>query len=121
MDRTKIYLACPIDRSKREIRLLELDPVCPQLSSGSDAVHCTLVSHSLKTSEPASPAVPFTALSYTWGGNPAFTKHLHIGDNDILISENLHTALSAFRRNAGDADHPKYRPPLCEEPYEGHA
>jgi hypothetical protein len=83
-DDTPLYT--PLDKSRSEIRLLEL-----YHSNGQDdIVQCRLVNTPLGT------RIPYIALSYVWG-NPKITRDIVVNHQTIQATSNLASALKHIR------------------------
>ncbi|RFU30889.1 hypothetical protein B7463_g5465, partial [Scytalidium lignicola] len=76
----------PLDKSKSEIRLLEI------LNVSEKATICQLHIVSL----PSAPV--FTALSYVWG-DPRVTENIFLGGNLIAVTINLAAALKSVKKH----------------------
>jgi hypothetical protein len=73
------------DIERPRTRLLILEP-----GSGQDPIRCSLDQYRLDK------APQFEALSYAWGDGPK-DREVHASDKILLVSQNLHTALSHLR------------------------
>jgi hypothetical protein len=81
-DHTRFILG---DIERPRTRLLILEP-----GSGKDPIRCRLDQYRLDK------APRFEALSYAWGDGPK-DREVHTSDKMLLVSQNLHTALSHLR------------------------
>ncbi|KAI4648724.1 uncharacterized protein J4E79_009795 [Alternaria viburni] len=72
-----LYASCPLDRTRREIRLLTLEP-----NNDEDITRCSLQTYSPEN------CPSYTALSYTWGADVMHTN-IEINGVSVPIRENL--------------------------------
>ena len=79
----------PLDPSIDSIRLIVLHP--PQKGENSKVVRCHLV-HTTFRAKPN-----YDALSYTWG-EPEHSQTIFLNDKEVLVRENLYSALFYLRR-----------------------
>ena len=86
-----LYRYRPLDRSRREIRVLHLQPRQADGMPKSTSLECEIIHVSLDE-RPS-----FSALSYTWG-NSEVVRRVRIGNSWLNITANLHLALSALLR-----------------------
>jgi hypothetical protein len=75
------------------IRLLRLLPYEDENAS----IQCQLFNYSLQ--ESGKRTHPYDALSYVWGGSYT-PRSISIGKHDLLVTENLHEALSCLRHRS---------------------
>lgn len=81
----------PLDRSKAEIRLIELLPRAANSTSPSKRPpQCNLIHASLDDK------LDYSALSYTWG-DPRDTQMITIGHSSVPIIRNPYSALEHLR------------------------
>ncbi|KAH6879109.1 heterokaryon incompatibility protein-domain-containing protein [Alternaria rosae] len=73
----ELYASCPLDRTRREIRLLTLQP-----NNDEDMTRCSLQTYSPED------CPSYTALSYTWGADVMHTD-IEINGVSVPIRENL--------------------------------
>lgn len=83
------YSFIPLDRDKREIRLLQLLP-----GASTDPLECKLY----LVSRDDGPL--YSALSYTWGDHTQLAP-IVVNDHEWHVSENLHAALWHLRKKDG--------------------
>ncbi|KAF2434343.1 heterokaryon incompatibility protein, partial [Tothia fuscella] len=81
-----VYENLPLDLSRKQIRLVQIEPGRPD-----DVLTCKLFCVALRQ-----PACPFHALSYTWDQDPP-TRTVKINETDFLVRRNLYSALVQLR------------------------
>jgi hypothetical protein len=83
---------CPLDQTKREIRLLKLYAIGTNTADKDDTttLRCDLI-HASLNDDPT-----YMALSYTWG-SPQDTRQIIIGDTPVSVTRNLHSAMLHLR------------------------
>jgi hypothetical protein len=92
------YVYQPLDHTRNQIRLIHLKILSEyEDPATSGPIECTMEVFDLDK------ALPFTALSYTWGP-PAPAHHILVDGKPFTIRENLFQFLQEFRTTEPDPD-----------------
>ncbi|KAK4163868.1 heterokaryon incompatibility protein-domain-containing protein [Cladorrhinum sp. PSN259] len=89
---TESYVYRELDRSKREIRVLEIQGL---LAANTSVIQCHLHNIDLDDSPPQ-----FSAISYTWG-QPGESGTLEVDGRRLSVSKNAWEVLDAMRSRRG--------------------
>ena len=96
--RADIFAEFPLERARHEIRLLVLQP-SPNID---DPISCYLTTVSLDTygndKLSTTPALPYEAISYTWGGYTAGKSITFCGRLNFHVTDSLYAALRRLRQ-----------------------
>lgn len=99
MNHNTFYASLPLDRSRRDIRLLEVIEIFPQFQG-------RLTVASLKDTP------DFCALSYAWG-DPSARQDIVVNDLPVSVTKNLADALDYvgphYLQTCQDSDHATLR------------